>query len=230
MFCLHERSTYDISSGRLLHWEGSLDAAEPAFALAKGENKKGEAKADAQLTLQNALTADQLALQKKFSGPVFDELLPFLKGDQGFSPLQLALMRARTLNQQSQGFNAAQGSVFDVLRSRGFQGGSLPSTGDAARNLSSLFGMRARSRADAMQNIDLQNLQQMLANKMNTASLFMGIAPSFGNQAVGFGANAGNALGTYADATKPQPSPWFGVLGAGLGAAGTALGGYFGGK
>jgi hypothetical protein len=42
--------------------------------------------------------------------------------------------------------------------------------------------------------------------------MFLGIAPSFGNQAVGFGQNATTALGDYVKASTPQPSPWLGVL------------------
>jgi hypothetical protein len=189
----------------------------------KGENKSGMAASQKQMDEQNRIAREQLQQQKKFSDPTFAAMVHFLTDEHGFSPEQASEMTSQFLDQQAQRFGEASRNASTNLRRRGSGEGDNPVGGDYTRGIAALQGMQAASTSAGLRDIKLEDLKQGLANKFNTASMFLGIAPSFGNQAVGFGQNATTALGDYVKASTPQPSPWLGVLGSALGAAGTAF-------
>lgn len=200
----------------------------------KGEQDSLKQQELANQQKQLQLQQEALSTQHEFTRPVLQAGQPYLTPEgQGFTPQQLAAMNTQFLNSQSQNFNAAQGAVTNALRAHGFMG-SLPSTGDAARQLASLWGLNAATTSAGLTDIQLQNAQQAIANKFNTMGIFAGTGGNYGNQAVGLGNVATNFGQIAFNAGVGRPG-FFETLGnafastLGKGLAGGALGGLGGG-
>lgn len=182
--------------GRLLHMVAE-EYSGPWAECKETKEQKQQRELDNKMAAQQfALQQEALNEQKLFNQPVRENLTKYLSGDIGFTPEQMALLNSQFLNKQSQGFNEAGGQVFNALRARGFMGGDMPASGDAARNLSSLYGLEAASTSAGLTDIQLQNIQQALANKFNTAGIFAGVGGNYGQQSVGTGGIGANLLGS----------------------------------
>lgn len=229
------RMTIDMATGEVL--EHQWYEYEGLVELCKGEQegvKNAELAQNAQfLKVMN----DQLAMQKRFADPVFNNLAHYLSDQHGFTPEQSANLVSQFLDQQSQNFGQAASSTMTALRRRGEGGGDQPTGGAFTRGLEGLQGMQAASTSAGLRDINLADIQQALSNKFNTASIFSGLAPAFGNQAMGFGGLSQNAMFNAIKAGEGRPgilenfgNAFGGALGKSLGnAVGGGIGGVMGG-
>jgi hypothetical protein len=156
-----------------------------------------------QLDKQNAL---QESIRARFNN--------YLDKNEGFDPVQLALMKSQFLNSNDAAFNSAGEGVRSALVSRGVGTGQLPVGGDFVRNISSLYGQKASAQSQGLMGIDLSNLQQALTNRFNAGSLLNGQAAQLAGNVNTFTGGAADSLKSYTEANKSQ---FLGGLGAGLG-------------
>lgn len=216
---IYELITWDMTTGEVLaeksyDWDGQT-------AQCKGEAKKED------LALQKQsldLAKQQSDRQNNIIQPITNSLNPYLSQNGiGFSPKQLADMQSMFLQQQGQRYDQAGSQVMSTLarRNGGIDG---PVGGDWGKYLSALKGQQASSTAGGLQNIDLQNAQTALANKFNAAGILNHSASIFNPSP--YTSLSGTANTNYTQAAM-QPNPWMGVLGAGIGAAGSMFGGMF---
>lgn len=227
----------DIESGdTLAHiytWHSGL-VAECKY----DDSKKA---ADKQLATNNANSSAALAQQSKFNQPVYQALIKYLTGNgEGMTPQEMALLNSQFLNQNSQQFNSAGSNVRAALLSRGVGSDSQPTGGNFVRGISNLEGLKGATTAAGLQDIQLENIRQRLANKFNAAGIFQGTGAGYGNQALGFSGLANENVNQIHNAFRPGILENFGQafgkslggsLGAGIGGGLTGgLGGVIYGK
>lgn len=201
---VHYETVIDIETG-IVEFDDYDDNYNGIIDLCKyDEAKKRADKLEADNTkMQHQVFKDQMDTIQKVKGG----LAQYLSGNVGFDPTQLALMKSGFLNSNSQAFNQARSGVSSALLARGAGGGSGPVGGDYTRGLSGLYGAEANSQAGGLAGIDVQNLQQALTNKFNTASLFSGQAANQSSDIGTFGAGRNNALNTYSSLSM-APTFW----------------------
>lgn len=213
---------YDMASWTLEDWRG-YEYCGPV------EECKGEGTSKDQLALQNKMVADQTAKQDAIRQQIMGGVGKYLTGSgEGFDPAQLAAMTSAFLNNTAGQYGGARSNVISALASRGIGTGSAPGGGDIARDFSGLEGAAADTRSQGILGINIQNLQQALANRFNAANVASGQTAQIGSNIGTFNAGANNALNQYMQAANSGfGASFMRGLGGGLGGAvaGIATGG-----
>ena len=181
----------------------------------------------AQLNTQDQLQQQQLAQQNKLLTQNNTALSPYLSGNMGFNPQQLAALNSSALDQNALRFNQATQGTNATLAARGEGLGNTPGSGVAATGYGNLQAAKAGDLADSLRTVTLNNAQQGLANQFNAASVLSGNAQTLGQNVGTFGQGANTALG---DLTSAQANTWQSQLGKAAGQGlGAAVGGFTGG-
>lgn len=184
------RITLDMETSEVLSregydWHGSV-------AWAKGQDKAEKERKD-QARLQEAALKEQ----RKFTGPVYDNLVKYLTGNFGFTAEQAGLMTSRFLAESDRGYSDAAKNVKLQAARRGGGTGDTPVSGNFVRQIASLEGARASDVAGGLRDIRLADIQQALSNKFNAAKVFMGGAQVEQANVGVFGSGRQNALSNY---------------------------------
>lgn len=180
-----------------------------------------------QLDTQNQLQQQQLASQNKLLTQNNTALSPYLTGNMGFNPQQMAALNSSALDQNALRFNQATQDTNSQLAARGEGLGNTPGSGVQATGYGNLQAAKAGDLADSLRTVTLNNAQQGIANQFNAASVLSGNAQTLGQNVGTFGQGAGTALG---DLTQAQANTWQSQLGKAAGqAVGAAAGGFTGG-
>ena len=174
-----------------------------------------------QLNSQNQLQQQAQNSQNQLLQQNNTALSPYLTGNQGFTPQQMAALNSQALDQNALQYNGATQQTNSQLAARGEGLGNTPGSGVAATGYGNLQAAKAGDLADSLRTVSLNNAQQGLANKFNAASVLSGNAQTYGQNVGTYGAGANNAMNNL---TQAQGNTWqsqFGkALGAGLGTAG----------
>lgn len=200
-----------------LTWGGSTIYGEYA-----GELKATGTSQDV-LKQQEALQQQAFDMMKASQQQVSGAVGKYLSGNVGFDPTQLALLKSQFLNQNAQAYNTAGRNVRTALLRTGSDSSTAPVGGDYVRGISGLEGAQANNVSQGMTGIDLTNLQQMLTNQFNAASLINGQAAQMASPISSFTSGIGNALSNYVQASN---SGFGNAFSSGFGSAlGKTLGG-----
>lgn len=183
----------------------------------------------AQLNSQNQLQSQQQQAENSLLQQNNTALSPYLSGNQGFTPSQLAAMNSQALDQNALQYNSAAQAANSQLAARGEGQGNTPTSGVQAGVYGNLQAQQAGNLSNSLQTVTLNNAQQALANQFNAASVLSGNAQTYAGNVGTYGSGASNALGNL---TQAQGNTWqsqFGkAVGSGLGGAAGAFGGGFG--
>lgn len=172
----------------------------------------------AQLNSQNQLQQQQQASQNQLLQQNNTALSPYLTGNQGFTPQQMAALNSQALDQNALQFNGATQQANAQLAARGEGLGNTPGSGVQATGYGNLQAAKAGDLADSLRTVTLNNAQQGLANQFNAASVLSGNAQTYAGNVGTYGTGANASLG---DLTQAQGNTWQSQLGK---AAGSALG------
>lgn len=180
-----------------------------------------------QLQSQNQLQQAQQQRQNALLDQNNAALSPYLTGNQGFTPQQMAALNSQALDQNALRFNQATQGTNTQLAARGEGLGNTPSSGVAATGYGNLQAAKAGDLADSLRTVTLDDAQQGLANKFNAASVLSGNAQTYAGNVGTYGSGASNALNAL---TSAQANTWQSQFGKALGqAAGGAAGAFTGG-
>lgn len=181
----------------------------------------------AQLNSNNQMQQQQLASQNALLSQNNAALSPYLTGNQGFTPQQMAALNSQALDQNALRYNQATQQTNSTLAARGEGLGNTPGSGVAATGYGNLQASKAGDLADSLRTVTLNDAQQGLANKFNAASVLSGNAQTYAGNVGTYGAGANAALG---DLTQAQSNTWQSQFGKALGqVAGGAAGAFTGG-
>ena len=171
-----------------------------------------------QLNSQNQLQQQQQAAQNQLLQQNNTALSPYLTGNQGFTPEQMAALNSQALDQNALRFNQGTQQANAQLAARGEGIGNTPGSGVAATGYGNLQAAKSGDLADALRTVTLNNAQQGLANKFNAASVLSGNAQTYAANVGTYGAGASNALSNLTGAQGNSFGSQFGKgLGSGLG-------------
>ena len=174
----------------------------------------------AQLNSQNQLQAQQQASQNQLLQQNNTALSPYLTGNQGFTPQQMAALNSQALDQNALRYNGATQQANSQLQARGEGMGNTPGSGVAATGYGNLQAAKAGDLADSLRTVTLNNAQQGLANKFNAASVLSGNAQTYAGNVGTYGSGASSALNNLTTAQGNTFGTQFGkALGSGLGGA-----------
>jgi hypothetical protein len=180
----------------------------------------------AQLQTQNQLQQQQQASQNSLLQQNNTALSPYLTGNQGFTPQQMAALNSQALDQNALQYNGATQQANSQLAARGEGLGNTPGSGVAATGYGNLQAAKAGDLADSLRTVTLNNAQQGLANKFNAASVLSGNAQTYAGNVGTYGQGANAALG---DLTQAQGNTFGSQFGKALGGAlGGATAGFAG--
>lgn len=183
-------------------------------------DQKGQLQTQNQLQQQQQNSQNQLLQQNNAS------FSPYLTGNQGFTPQQLAGLNSQALDQNALRYNQATQQTNAQLAARG-ENGQTPASGVAATGYGNLQAARAGDLADSLRTVSLNNAQQGLANQFNAGALLSGNAQTYGQNVGTYGSGANNSLNAL---TSAQANTWQSQFGKALGqAAGGAAGAFTGG-
>src|SRR5665213_562965 len=184
-------------------------------------DQKGQLQSQNQLQQQQQASQDALLKQNQTA------LSPYLTGNQGFTPQQMAALNSQALDQNALRFNQATQGTNAQLAARGEGMGNTPGSGVAATGYGNLQAAKAGDLADSLRTVTLNNAQQGLANKFNAASVLSGNAQTYAGNVGTYGSGASNSLNAL---TSAQANTWQSQFGKALGqAAGGAAGAFTGG-
>src|SRR5215472_7132854 len=196
------------------------------YVCHKGGNSKQQMQlADQQLNQQNALMQQQLQMQQNQLGMVNPSLQSII-ANQGMLPAQEAAMRSAAMAQTGAQEQLAIGAVNQNLVARGITGGNMAGGDQIAQTYGVLQkGLRGQQ-AQNLQNIQLAKGQGLT----NYSGLGLGEGQMYGGQALGFGQQAGSALGAGVNAAQAadqnQTGFWGSLIGGLAGLGGTAMKGF----
>lgn len=185
-----------------------------------------------QLSSQNQLQQQQQQAENQLLQQNNTAFSPYLTGNMGFTPQQLAALNSQALDQNALRFNGATQQANAQLAARGEGQGNTPGSGVQATGYGNLQAAKAGDLADSLRTVTLNNAQQGLANKFNAGSLLSGNAQTYAGNVGTYGSGASNALNALTGAQANGFQAQFGkTLGAGLGnavanGAAGALGGF----
>ena len=175
-----------------------------------------------QLNTQNQMQQQQQGAENQLLQQNNTALSPYLTGNQGFTPEQMAALNSQALDQNALRYNQATQQTNQQLAARGEGQGNTPGSGVAANGYGNLQAAKAGDLADSLRTVTLNNAQQGLANKFNAASVLSGNAQTYAGNVGTYGSGASNALNALTNAQGNGFQAQFGkAFGAGLG-AGTA--------
>lgn len=178
----------------------------------------------AQLNSENALQQQQQASENALLQQNNTALSPYLSGNQGFTPSQLAAMNSQALDQNALQYNGATQAANSQLAARGEGQGNTPTSGVQAGVYGNLQAQKAGNLSNSLQTVTLNNAQQALANQFNAASVLSGNAQTYAGNVGTYGQGASSALGNL---TQAQGNTWQSQFGKALGtAAGGAAAGF----
>jgi hypothetical protein len=167
-----------------------------------------------QLNSQNQLQAQQQAAQNQLLQQNNTALSPYLTGNQGFTPEQMAALNSQALDQNALRYNQGTQQANAQLAARGEGLGNTPGSGVAATGYGNLQAAKAGDLADALRTVTLNNAQQGLTNKFNAASVLSGNAQTYAGNVGTYGRGASNALSNL---TQAQGNSFRSKFGQGLG-------------
>ncbi len=180
-----------------------------------------------QLQTQNQLQQQQQAQQNALLTQNKTAFSPYLTGNMGFTPQQLAALNSQALDQNALRFNQATQGANAQLAARGEGLGNTPGSGVAATGYGNLQAAKAGDLADSLRTVTLNNAQQGLANQFNAGALLSGNAQTYGQNVGTYGTGASNALGQL---THAQGNTWQSQFGKAFGSAlGSGAAGFVGG-
>jgi hypothetical protein len=180
----------------------------------------------AQLNSNNQLQQQQQASQNQLLQQNNTALSPYLTGNQGFTPQQMAALNSQASDQNALQYNGATQAANAQLAARGEGLGNTPGSGVQATGYGNLQAAKAGDLADALRTVTLNNAQQGLANKFNAASVLSGNAQTYGQNVNTYGQGANAALG---DLTQAQGNTWQSQFGKAFGQVAGGAAGAFGG-
>jgi hypothetical protein len=212
-----DAETLEIVSRETAPYDGQWE-------LCKGGNSQGQMNlADQQLNQQNQLMQQQLANQTTEMGMVNPTLQSIIQNG-GMLPAQQAAMTTQAIQGLGQQYQNLQGQLGQQLAARGVTGGQMAGGGALAQGYGQLGAMEAGQESNLLNQIQLQK-GQGLQSALGTAA---GIGGMYGNQALGFGSQAGQALGSgvqaAGNADQAQTGFWGSLFGGLAGVGGSALG------
>jgi hypothetical protein len=179
-----------------------------------------------QLNTNNQLQQQQQNSQNQLLQQNNTSLSPYLTGNQGFTPQQLAALTSQASDQNALRFNQATQGANAQLAARGEGLGNTPGSGVQAGAYGNLQAAKAGDLADSLRTVTLNDAQQGLANKFNAASVLSGNAQTYAGNVGTYGTGANSALN---DLTSAQANTWQSQFGKALGgAAGMAAAGFGG--
>lgn len=173
----------------------------------------------AQLSSQDQLQQQQQASQNALLQQNNTSLSPYLTGNQGFTPQQMAALNSQALDQNALQYNGATQQANAQLAARGEGLGNTPTSGVQANAYGNIQASKAGDLADSLRTVTLNNAQQGLANQFNAASVLSGNAQTYAGNVGTYGTGANSALNNL---TSAQANTWQSQLGK---AAGQAVGG-----
>lgn len=175
----------------------------------------------AQLNSNNQLQQQQQNAQNQLLQQNNTALSPYLTGNQGFTPQQMAALNSQALDQNALRYNQATQQTNSTLAARGEGLGNTPGSGVAATGYGNLQAAKAGDLADSLRTVTLNDAQQGLANKFNAASVLSGNAQTYAGNVATYGQGANAALGDLTQAQGNTFQSQFGkALGGALGSAG----------
>jgi hypothetical protein len=180
--------------------------------------------ASSQLSQNNANQAAAQAAQNSTLGQINSSLSPYLSGNQGFTPAQMAALNSTALDQNAQQYNSAGNQLRQQLQARG-DNGATPLSGTGVAGIAGLLSGKASSLSNSLQTNVLNNAQQGLTNQFNANSILSGNAQTQAGNVNTYGAGANSALNAYTSAQANSPlNTFLKTLGGGLGTAGAIAG------
>lgn len=161
-------------------------------------------------------------------GDVRSGVLQFLTPEgQGFTPSELAALNAQAIEAVPARFEDLEQRLRTELARRGAIGGNIPISGDFARDFGSLAAEKEKFRTELLRDVMIRDALLKNQNRFNAANALLGVGSQF------TGAQQGS-LGIQQQAAQAADQASSGFLGAlvggGLGALGSFLGGPFFGR
>lgn len=188
---------------------------------------KGTGTSKDQLNLMNQYLKQATDNQNAMQNAVKGALDKYMTGaGVGFDPAQFSALTSQFMNQNTSDFNSAAANVRSSMQAAGMGTGALPAGGDFVRGLEGIESARASSQSQGILGLNIQNLQQALANKFNAAGIESGLSAQQGANIGTFTGGAGNALNNYVQASNTGFGNAFttalgGSLGKGIGSLAT---------
>lgn len=170
-----------------------------------------------QLSDQNAAQAAAQAAQTATLKQVNDSVSPYLSGNQGFTPQQMAAMNSMAIDQNAQQYNGAGNQLRASLQARG-DNGQTPISGTGVSGIAGLLSGKASDLANSLRTNTLNNAQQGLTNQFNANAILAGTAQTQAGNVNTYGAGANNSLNNVTQAQSNSGlNKFLGGLGSGLG-------------
>ena len=219
------RIVWDMATWEVLEHEFQ-DIECPKLDMAKGSDVANEQRQEMLNESKQAFAAQMSTLNDLKSS--FGK---YLTDNIGFDPQTMSAMTSDALNQNALAYNQAGSTIRDQITAMGGNG-DLPIGGNTIGRLASLSGMAASQKASTLNNLNIMNAQQALANKFNAGSILSGNAATLGGTFGAATSGASNALNAYITAKNSGFGSSFanalgGTLGKGLGMVATGgLGGF----
>lgn len=207
--------TGQVLDGRCYDWNGPV-------AEAKGKQSKKAAR----LAREREQAFFTQMMQNL--GDVRGGVLQFLSPEgTGFTEAELASLRGQAIDAVPQRFEDIEQRLRTELARRGAVGGNIPISGDFARDFGSLAAEKEKFRTELLRDVDIRNALLKNQNRFNAANALLGV----GSQFTGAQSGALNANVNAAQSADQASSGFMGALvGGGLGALGSFLGGPFFGR
>jgi hypothetical protein len=175
-----------------------------------------------QMNTNNQVAQQQLQLEQNQLAQYNNYYNQILAGG-GYLPGVRGALTSEAIQSVPQNYNQASQQLLTTLGSRGAAGGGTqPGSGLLGQGLGQLYSAEAQQKSNLLNQITAQG-QQNIAQGAGGLLGAAGTTAGAGTSALGSATNAANS------ATQNQTGLLGSILGAGLGVAGTALGGPIGG-
>ena len=207
----------DVETGAIL--DGRWYEYDGPVAEAKG----GQSKKAAKLAQQREAEFFQQMMRNL--GDVRGGVLQFLSPEgQGFTEAELASLRGQAIDAVPQRFEDLERRLRTELARKGAVGGNIPISGDFGRDFGALGAQKEMFRTELLRDVDIRNALLKNQNRFNAANALLGV----GSQFTGAQQGSLNANVNAAQSADQASSGFMGALvGGGLGAVGSFLGGPF---
>ena len=207
-----DAETGAILDGRWYEYDGPV-----------AEAKGGQSKKAAKLAQQREAEFFQQMMRNL--GDVRGGVLQFLSPEgQGFTEAELASLRGQAIDAVPQRFEDLERRLRTELARKGAVGGNIPISGDFGRDFGALGAQKEMFRTELLRDVDIRNALLKNQNRFNAANALLGV----GSQFTGAQQGSLNANVNAAQSADQASSGFMGALvGGGLGAVGSFLGGPF---
>ena len=183
-------------------WTGEVTKANWYEYAGTMELAKADGTAKDTLNQQTALQQQAFNLMQDRQNQVNSSVGKYLSGNVGYDPALLAQLKSQFLNSNAQQYQTAGRNVRTALLRTGSANSSVPAGGDYVRGISGLEGAEANNASSGIANINISNLQQMLSNMFNSASLINGQSAQLASPVSSFTSGVNSALGNYVQAAN----------------------------